>query len=108
MWPFVGTAGLSGAFEQAGSALCTLGYLTPRFRPRGSIRLPRRPLRSGHGGPPDRLPPHALRRLQPARSARDVAGLPSRGAFLGSRTARPHPLRVGHRCLGGGRAARVI
>ncbi len=30
MWPFVGTAGLSGAFEQAGSALCTLGYLTPR------------------------------------------------------------------------------
>jgi hypothetical protein len=33
MWPFVGSAGLSGAFEQAGSALCTLGYLTPRFSP---------------------------------------------------------------------------
>ena len=33
MWPFVGTAGLSGAFEQAGSALCTLGYLTPRSSP---------------------------------------------------------------------------
>src|SRR5271168_546451 len=24
-WPFVGTVGLSGALEQAGSALCTLG-----------------------------------------------------------------------------------
>jgi hypothetical protein len=33
MWPFVGTAGLSGALEQAGSALCTLGYLTPRSSP---------------------------------------------------------------------------
>src|SRR6202167_5344995 len=29
LWPFVGTAGLSGAFEHAGSALCTLGYLAP-------------------------------------------------------------------------------
>ncbi len=33
MWPFVGAAGLSGALEQAGSALCTLGYLTPRSSP---------------------------------------------------------------------------
>jgi hypothetical protein len=33
MWPFVGTAGLSGALEQAGSALCTLGYLAPRSSP---------------------------------------------------------------------------
>jgi hypothetical protein len=33
MWPFVGTAGLSGAMEQAGSALCTLGYLAPRAGP---------------------------------------------------------------------------
>ena len=33
MWPFVGTAGLSGAFEQAASALCTLGYLAPRSNP---------------------------------------------------------------------------
>jgi hypothetical protein len=33
MWPFVGKAGLSGGFEQAGSALCTLGYLTPRSSP---------------------------------------------------------------------------
>ena len=30
LWPFVGNAGLSGSFEQAGSALCTLGYLAPR------------------------------------------------------------------------------
>jgi hypothetical protein len=30
MWPFVGDAGLGGAMEQAGSALCTLGYLVPR------------------------------------------------------------------------------
>jgi hypothetical protein len=29
LWPFVGAAGLSGALEQAGSALCTLGYLAP-------------------------------------------------------------------------------
>src|SRR5580692_9732134 len=29
MWPFVGTAGLSGAFQLAGSSLCTLGYLAP-------------------------------------------------------------------------------
>jgi hypothetical protein len=33
MWPFVGAAGLSGAFEQAGSALCTLGYLGPHSSP---------------------------------------------------------------------------
>lgn len=30
MWPFVGSAGLGGAMESAGSALCTLGYLVPR------------------------------------------------------------------------------
>jgi len=33
MWPFVGTAGLAGGFEQAGSALCTLGYLVPHSSP---------------------------------------------------------------------------
>ena len=30
LWPSVGTAGLAGAFELAGSSLCTLGYLVPR------------------------------------------------------------------------------
>ncbi len=30
IWPFDGHAGLAGAMEQAGSALCTLGYLSPR------------------------------------------------------------------------------
>ena len=30
LWPFVGAAGLGGAFAQAGSSLCTLGYLAPR------------------------------------------------------------------------------
>src|ERR1700728_1708213 len=30
MWPLIGNAGLGGALEQAGSALCTLGYLSPR------------------------------------------------------------------------------
>src|ERR1700677_3590631 len=29
IWPFDGGAGLAGAMEQAGSALCTLGYLSP-------------------------------------------------------------------------------
>ena len=29
LWPFVGGAGLGGAFELAGSSLCTLGYLAP-------------------------------------------------------------------------------
>jgi hypothetical protein len=29
LWPFVGVAGLGGAFELAGSSLCTLGYLAP-------------------------------------------------------------------------------
>jgi hypothetical protein len=29
MWPSVGTVGLVGAFELAGSSLCTLGYLAP-------------------------------------------------------------------------------
>lgn len=29
MWPFNRDASLAGAFEQAGSALCTLGYLAP-------------------------------------------------------------------------------
>jgi hypothetical protein len=33
MWPFVGSVGFSGGFEQAGSALCTLGYLAPRSSP---------------------------------------------------------------------------
>ncbi len=33
MWPFVGTAGFPGALEQAGSALCTLGYFTPHSSP---------------------------------------------------------------------------
>lgn len=30
-WPFVGSAGLAGAFSLSGSFLCTLGYLVPRF-----------------------------------------------------------------------------
>jgi hypothetical protein len=30
MWPFNGNAGFGSAMEQAGSALCTLGYLVPR------------------------------------------------------------------------------
>jgi len=33
MWPFIGKGGLFGGLEQAGSALCTLGYLTPRSSP---------------------------------------------------------------------------
>jgi hypothetical protein len=31
IWPFDGHAGLASAMEQAGSALCTLGYLAPRM-----------------------------------------------------------------------------
>ncbi len=31
LWPTMGTAGLSGAFQLAGSSLCTLGYLAPRY-----------------------------------------------------------------------------
>lgn len=31
MWPFVGIDGFGGAMEQAGSALCTLGFLTPKY-----------------------------------------------------------------------------
>jgi len=30
LWPSMGAAGLSGAFQLAGSSLCTLGYLAPR------------------------------------------------------------------------------
>jgi hypothetical protein len=30
IWPFDANAGLAGAMEQAGSALCTLGFLAPR------------------------------------------------------------------------------
>jgi hypothetical protein len=33
MWPFIGKAGFPGGLEQAGSALCTLGYLAPRSSP---------------------------------------------------------------------------
>jgi hypothetical protein len=29
LWPFMGSAGLAGAFTLAGSSLCTLGYLEP-------------------------------------------------------------------------------
>jgi hypothetical protein len=32
MWPFTGSGGLGGAMEEAGSALCTLGYLVPHSR----------------------------------------------------------------------------
>lgn len=31
LWPFVGTAGLGGALEEAGSSLCTLGYVAPHI-----------------------------------------------------------------------------
>jgi hypothetical protein len=37
MWPFVDTSGLSTAFEEAGSALCTLGYLAPRSSPGAAL-----------------------------------------------------------------------
>jgi hypothetical protein len=33
MWPFIGNKGFFGGLEQAGSALCTLGYLAPRSSP---------------------------------------------------------------------------
>ena len=31
MWPFIGNHELGSAMEQAGSALCTLGYLSPKY-----------------------------------------------------------------------------
>jgi hypothetical protein len=38
LWPSMGAAGLSGAFELAGSSLCTLGYLAPSgSAPRGVV-----------------------------------------------------------------------
>jgi hypothetical protein len=40
LWPFAGDAGLAGAFEVAGSSLCTLGYLAPRAgAPQGLVDL---------------------------------------------------------------------
>ncbi len=40
LWPSIGTAGLSGAFELAGSSLCTLGYLAPhRGAPVGLVDI---------------------------------------------------------------------
>jgi hypothetical protein len=40
LWPFMGTAGLSGAFVLAGSSLCTLGYLAPHSgAPTGIVDL---------------------------------------------------------------------
>src|SRR5580658_619558 len=30
LWPIIGSGGIGAALEQAGSALCTLGYLVPR------------------------------------------------------------------------------
>ncbi len=40
LWPFSGAAGLAGAFELAGSALCTLGYLAPHASaPQGLVDL---------------------------------------------------------------------
>jgi hypothetical protein len=40
LWPFVGHAGLAGAFEEAGSSLCTLGYLAPHAAaPQGLVDL---------------------------------------------------------------------
>ncbi len=38
LWPSIGSGGLTGAFELAGSSLCTLGYLAPhRDAPRGLV-----------------------------------------------------------------------
>ena len=99
LWPTMGTGGLAGAFALAGSSLCTLGYLAPQRWLEG-IGRHRGPRRSGHGGPADRLPPHALRRLQPARRARDHAGLPSRRASWG-----PELLARTHYGLGSGVSA---
>ncbi|MGD0313353.1 MAG: hypothetical protein ABSC90_12935 [Acidimicrobiales bacterium] len=40
LWPDMGTAGLSGAFQLAGSSLCTLGYLAPHHgAPAGLVDL---------------------------------------------------------------------
>ena len=40
LWPTIGTAGLSGAFQLVGSSLCTLGYLAPpEGAPRGLIDI---------------------------------------------------------------------
>ena len=40
LWPFAGAAGLPGAFELAGSSLCTLGYLAPHAgAPQGLVDL---------------------------------------------------------------------
>jgi hypothetical protein len=40
LWPWMGTAGLAGAFRLAGSSLCTLGYLAPHgSAPSGLIDL---------------------------------------------------------------------
>jgi hypothetical protein len=40
LWPFAGAAGLAGAFELAGSSLCTLGYLAPHDgAPQGLVDL---------------------------------------------------------------------
>jgi hypothetical protein len=40
LWPSIGTPGLSGAFQLAGSSLCTLGYLAPHSgAPMGLVDL---------------------------------------------------------------------
>jgi hypothetical protein len=40
LWPFIGSAGLAGAFELAGSSLCTLGYVAPHAGgPQGLVDL---------------------------------------------------------------------
>ena len=70
-WPFVSSFG--SALQVTGSSMFTLGFTTPPGRGTGRARLPLRHERPGDRRPPDRLPAHPLRGLQPPRDARDHA-----------------------------------
>ena len=88
-------AGASHAFSEAGSSVFTLGFTLGHAERLAGGRLHRRRHRARAGGPPDRLPAHPLRRLQPSRDAGHPAREPGRLTGLGARA--PHPPPAGRR-----------
>src|SRR6266498_3729236 len=112
--PFLAAAGRMRRYESKDRLLGLLGpvsllallgawllllLLAQAGRHRGDVR--RRGHRPGRHRPPDRLPAHHLRRLQPPRDPGQHAREPRRGTRLGRRAARP---RTAHRGPGLARA----
>src|SRR5664280_2141570 len=82
---------------QALTSLFTVGARPRRWSREHGDRYRRRRLVGHHRGVANRLPPHALQRVQPTREPGGAAREPCRRAGLGTGTPRPPPTRRHHR-----------